>query len=79
VDAAGSARLLSAFIKVGAILALAGGILIVRPLVQMPALTKFIDGTGPVVAGKVFPFVFITIACGAVSGFHAADLVGHYA
>ena len=62
---------LSAFIKVGAILALAGGILFVRPLVQMPALTKFIDGTGPVVAGKVFPFVFITIACGAVSGFHA--------
>ena len=62
---------LSAFIKVGAILALAGGILIVRPVVQMPALTRFIDGTGPIFAGKIFPFCFITIACGAISGFHA--------
>ncbi|MBZ5526428.1 MAG: carbon starvation protein A [Acidobacteriia bacterium] len=62
---------LSAFIKVGAILALAGGILLVRPDVQMPALTRFIDGTGPVFAGKIFPFCFITIACGAVSGFHS--------
>ncbi len=62
---------LSAFIKIGAILLLAGGILFVLPPVHMPALTKFIDGTGPVVPGKVFPFVFITIACGAVSGFHA--------
>jgi carbon starvation protein len=62
---------LSAFIKIGAILLLAGGILFVLPPVHMPALTRFIDGTGPVVPGKIFPFVFITIACGAVSGFHA--------
>ena len=62
---------LSAFIKVGAILALAGGILIVRPAILMPPLTRFVDGTGPVFAGKIFPFCFITIACGAVSGFHA--------
>jgi carbon starvation protein len=62
---------LSAFIKAGAVLALAGGILFVRTLVQMPALTRFVDGSGPVFAGKIFPFCFITIACGAVSGFHA--------
>ena len=62
---------LSAFIKVGAIIALAGGILVVHPTLQMPALTRFVDGTGPVFAGKIFPFCFITIACGAVSGFHA--------
>src|SRR5438445_1307131 len=62
---------LSAFIKAGAIFSLAAGILIVRPAVHMPALTKFIDGTGPVFAGKVFPFCFITIACGAISGFHS--------
>ena len=62
---------LSAFIKVGAILALAGGILVVRPAILMPPLTRFVDGTGPVFAGKIFPFCFITIACGAVSGFHA--------
>ena len=62
---------LSAFIKAGAIFALAGGILLVRPVIQMPALSRFADGTGPVFAGKIFPFCFITIACGAVSGFHA--------
>ena len=62
---------LSAFIKAGAIFSLAAGILIVRPEIQMPALTKFIDGTGPVFAGKIFPFCFITIACGAISGFHS--------
>ena len=62
---------LSAFIKVGAILALAAGILFVRPAILMPPLTRFVDGTGPVFAGKIFPFCFITIACGAVSGFHA--------
>jgi carbon starvation protein len=62
---------LSAFIKVGVVLALAAGILIVRPAIQMPALTRFVDGSGPVFAGAVFPFCFITIACGAVSGFHA--------
>src|SRR5262245_56368304 len=62
---------LSAFIKVGAILALATGIVFVRPAILMPPLTRFVDGTGPVFAGKIFPFCFITIACGAVSGFHA--------
>ncbi len=62
---------LSAFIKVGAVWALAAGILLVRPTIQMPALTRFIDGTGPVFAGKIFPFCFIFIACGAVSGFHS--------
>jgi carbon starvation protein len=62
---------LSAFIKAGAIFSLAAGILLVRPSVQMPALTRFIDGSGPVFAGKIFPFCFITIACGAISGFHS--------
>jgi carbon starvation protein len=62
---------LSAFIKAGAIFSLAAGIVIVRPDVHMPALTKFVDGTGPVFAGKIFPFCFITIACGAISGFHS--------
>src|SRR5215475_11146088 len=62
---------LSAFIKAGAIFSLAAGILLVRPNVQMPALTRFIDGSGPVFAGKIFPFCFITIACGAISGFHS--------
>ena len=62
---------LSAFVKIGVVLALAVGILIVLPPLQMPALTRFTDGTGPVFAGKVFPFAFITIACGAISGFHA--------
>ncbi|MGE0455865.1 MAG: carbon starvation CstA family protein [Vicinamibacteria bacterium] len=62
---------LSAFIKVGAIWGLAIGILLVRPTIEMPALTRFVDGTGPVFAGSIFPFCFITIACGAVSGFHA--------
>jgi len=62
---------LSTFLKIGAIVALAVGILIVRPHLQMPAITPFIDGTGPVFAGALFPFLFITIACGAVSGFHA--------
>ena len=62
---------LSAFIKAGAIFSLAAGILLVRPEILMPPLTKFIDGSGPVFAGKVFPFCFITIACGAISGFHS--------
>ncbi|HVX41206.1 MAG TPA: carbon starvation CstA family protein [Gemmatimonadaceae bacterium] len=62
---------LSAFVKIGVVVALALGILIAMPPLQMPALTQFTDGTGPVFAGKVFPFAFITIACGAVSGFHA--------
>jgi carbon starvation protein CstA len=62
---------LSTFLKIGVIAGLALGILIVRPDLQMPALTRFIDGTGPAFSGKLFPFLFITIACGAVSGFHA--------
>ncbi len=62
---------LSTFLKIGAIAALALGILIVAPDLKMPAVTKFIDGTGPVWSGSLFPFLFITIACGAVSGFHA--------
>src|SRR5437899_5483954 len=62
---------LISFIKAGAIFSLAAGILIVRPEVHMPPLTRFIDGTGPVFAGKIFPFCFITIACGAISGFHS--------
>ncbi|MGY3926891.1 pyruvate/proton symporter CstA [Aeromonas simiae] len=62
---------LSTFLKIGTIVGLAIGILIMRPTLQMPALTQFIDGTGPVWAGDLFPFLFITIACGAVSGFHA--------
>ena len=62
---------LSTFLKVGTIVGLAIGILIVAPDLQMPAVSKFIDGTGPVFSGNLFPFLFITIACGAVSGFHA--------
>jgi carbon starvation protein len=62
---------LSAFIKAGAIFSLAAGILLVRPQILMPPLTRFIDGSGPVFAGKIFPFCFITIACGAISGFHS--------
>src|SRR5438876_562499 len=62
---------LSAFVKIGVVVSLAVGILLVLPPLQMPALTRFTDGTGPVFAGKVFPFAFITIACGAISGFHA--------
>ncbi len=62
---------LSTFLKVGFVVALAVGIVIVRPDIQMPAVTKFIDGTGPAWSGALFPFLFITIACGAVSGFHA--------
>ncbi len=62
---------LSTFVKLGVVLMLAIGILFVRPALQMPALTRFTDGTGPIFAGKIFPFCFITIACGAISGFHA--------
>ena len=62
---------LSTFLKIGTIIGLAIGILVLNPNLQMPALTKYIDGTGPVWAGDLFPFLFITIACGAVSGFHA--------
>jgi carbon starvation protein len=62
---------LSTFMKIGTIAALAVAIVILNPEVKMPALTQFIDGTGPIFGGNVFPFVFITIACGAISGFHA--------
>ena len=62
---------LSAFVKIGVVVALAAGILVALPPLQMPALTRFTDGTGPVFAGTLFPFAFITIACGAISGFHA--------
>ncbi|HEV7706428.1 MAG TPA: carbon starvation CstA family protein, partial [Gemmatimonadaceae bacterium] len=62
---------LSAFVKIGVVLALAAGILLVLPPLQMPALTRFAHGGGPIFAGTIFPFAFITIACGAISGFHA--------
>lgn len=62
---------LSSFMKLGTVFLLAIAIVIIRPDMKMPALTSFIDGTGPIFAGAVFPFVFITIACGAISGFHA--------
>src|SRR5919112_757781 len=62
---------LSTFMKIGTILLLALGILLAMPPLRMPAVTQFVDGTGPVFAGKLFPFAFITIACGAISGFHA--------
>ena len=62
---------LSTFVKLGVLLMLAVSIILVRPELQLPALTRFTDGTGPVFAGKIFPFCFITIACGAISGFHS--------
>lgn len=62
---------LSSYMKIGTILALALGIIIVNPHIQMPAFTKFIHGGGPIIGGKVWPFISITIACGAISGFHA--------
>jgi carbon starvation protein len=62
---------LSTFLKLGTVALLAGAVVLINPSLQMPAITKFIDGSGPVFAGPVFPFVCITIACGAVSGFHS--------
>jgi carbon starvation protein len=62
---------LSTFVKLGVVLMLGVGILFVRPELQLPAFTRFADGSGPIFAGKIFPFCFITIACGAISGFHA--------
>jgi carbon starvation protein len=62
---------LSTFMKIGVITLLAIAIIVVRPDLQMPAFTKFVDGSGPVWAGSIFPFLFITIACGAVSGWHS--------
>lgn len=62
---------LSTFLKLGTIFLLAVAIILLRPQMHMPALTQFIDGTGPIFGGHIFPFVFITIACGAISGFHS--------
>ena len=62
---------LSTFVKLGTIALLGIGIVALHPTLHMPALTRFVDGTGPVFAGKIFPFAFITIACGAISGFHS--------
>ncbi|MBI4461355.1 MAG: carbon starvation protein A, partial [Acidobacteria bacterium] len=62
---------LSTFIKLAVTFALAAGIVFARPDIQMPAFTRFVDGTGPIFGGKIFPFCFITIACGAISGFHS--------
>ena len=62
---------LSTFVKLGVVLMLGVGILFVRPDLELPAFTRFVDGDGPIFAGKIFPFCFITIACGAISGFHA--------
>ncbi len=62
---------LSSYMKIGTIAALAVGVFFVAPQIQMPAVTRFVSGGGPIIPGKVFPFCFITIACGAISGFHA--------
>lgn len=62
---------LSTFMKLGTIILLALAIVMMQPVVRMPALTQFIDGSGPIFGGKLFPFVFITVACGAISGFHS--------
>ena len=62
---------LSTFVKLGTVILLAVAIVILQPAIKMPALTQFIDGSGPIFGGSVFPFVFITIACGAISGFHS--------
>jgi carbon starvation protein len=61
---------LSTYMKIGTILLLAIGVIFMAPYIQMPAITKFVNGGGPIIPGKVFPFMFITIACGAISGFH---------
>src|ERR1019366_1054306 len=62
---------LSSYLKLGTIFALVAGTMIVMPALKMPMTTAFIHGGGPIIPGKAFPFVFITIACGAISGFHA--------
>lgn len=67
---------LSSYLKIGTIAMLVGGILIIQPTLQMPALTEFIHGGGPIIPGPVFPFIFITIACGALSGFHCVVASG---
>jgi carbon starvation protein len=67
---------LSAYLKIGVIIMLVGGIFIIHPELKMPALTQYIHGGGPIIPGPVFPFVFITIACGALSGFHSVVASG---
>jgi carbon starvation protein len=67
---------LSTYMKLGVIGALVLGIILVRPNIEMPAITQYVNGGGPVVGGKVFPFLFITIACGALSGFHSLISTG---
>jgi len=62
---------LSSYLKIGTVAFLIIGVIVVAPTLHMPAITPFVSGGGPIVAGKVYPFVFITIACGAISGFHA--------
>ncbi|HMK50108.1 MAG TPA: carbon starvation CstA family protein, partial [Thermodesulfovibrionales bacterium] len=62
---------LSTYMKIGTILILAAGVIFMAPTIQMPAVTRFTDGGGPIIPGRLFPFMFITIACGAISGFHA--------
>lgn len=62
---------LSSYMKIGTVLVLAVGVILLNPVIQMPAVTQFVHGGGPIIPGTVFPFVFITIACGAISGFHA--------
>jgi carbon starvation protein len=62
---------LSTYMKIGTVLLLAVGVIFIAPAIQMPAVTRFVNGGGPVIPGKIFPFMFITIACGAISGFHA--------
>jgi carbon starvation protein len=62
---------LSTYMKIGTVILLAVGVLFIAPEIQMPATTRFVDGGGPVIPGKLFPFMFITIACGAISGFHS--------
>ncbi len=67
---------LSTYLKIGTIIMLAVGVIIIHPTIQMPALTEFINGGGPVIGGPVLPFIFIVIACGAISGFHAVIATG---
>lgn len=67
---------LSTYLKIGTIIMLAIGVIFIHPTVQMPALTEFINGGGPVIGGPVLPFIFIVIACGAISGFHAVIATG---
>lgn len=62
---------LSTYMKIGTVLLLALGVILIAPTIQMPAVTRFVEGGGPIIPGKLFPFMFITIACGAISGFHS--------